>query len=165
MAKFTYDYPRPSVTVDLVVFSRHGRSSRVLLVRRKREPYAGRWAIPGGFVTIDEPFEAAARRELKEEAGLALDGPIAFLGVFGRPGRDPRGRTISIAHVAMRDGPLPNIAGGDDAASARWVALSHAKQLAFDHDEILAAAKAWLRRSPKSKGSAEAPRYEFPFVD
>jgi 8-oxo-dGTP diphosphatase len=163
MARFTYDYPRPAVTVDLVVFSRHGRSTRVLLIRRKHEPFAGRWAIPGGFVDMDEPFDRAARRELKEETGLDADGPIAFLGVFGRPGRDPRGRTISIAHATLLPGPDPPIEGGDDATEAAWHDVEAAKGLAFDHDEILAAAKAWLKRSPAAKESPGGPRYEFPF--
>lgn len=162
MASVTYKYPRPSVTVDLVVFAAGRGGTRVLLIRRKGKPYAGRWAIPGGFVNMGEPFEAAARRELKEETGLDHAGPVAFIGVFGRPGRDPRGRTISVAHATVLRPPLPPIEGGDDAAEADWVALDEAMatRLAFDHNEILAAARAWLESEAKPKGPT---RYAFPF--
>ena len=173
MGRFTYDYPRPSVTVDVVVLGAVGGKLNVLLVRRKGEPFAGRWALPGGFVKIDEPFEDAARRELAEETGAKPRGPLAFLGVFGRPGRDPRGRTISIAHVTIVHRPLPKIKGGDDAAEAAWVDRVEAKGLAFDHDEILAAAWAWYAKSAAMSKTAEGAakrkpgptRYEFPFVD
>lgn len=142
---YCYEYPRPAVTVDLVVFSVHAAELRVLLVRRKHDPFAGRWAIPGGFVEIDEPIEAAARRELHEETGLELDAPrVDFLGIFGDPGRDPRGRTISLAHVAPLRGPFPKVAGGDDAEAAAWVPSKKAVDLAFDHDRILASALNWL---------------------
>lgn len=160
MGEFTYKYPRPSVTVDLVVFAVERGSTRVLLIRRKGKPFAGRWAIPGGFLNMGEEFDVAARRELKEETGLDAAGPIAFIGVFGRPRRDPRGRTISVAHATVLRPPLPSIAGGDDAAEAAWVDLDAAVGLAFDHDAILAAARAWLDAGSKHAGPT---RYEFPF--
>src|SRR4051812_6751419 len=95
-APYCYDYPRPAVTTDVVVFC----SGRVLLVRRKNDPFAGRLAFPGGFLDIDEPIEACARRELKEETGLDLAAhPFTPLGVYGAPGRDPRGRTISVVYL------------------------------------------------------------------
>lgn len=147
MGRFTYKYPRPAVTVDLAVFGFDGESIRVLLVKRKRDPFAGRWAIPGGFVEIEEPFEVAARRELREETGLDVAGPLDFLGVFGKPGRDPRGRTISMAHATAVRGTTTRVRGGDDAAEAAWIALDEAKGLAFDHDEILALAREWLSLS------------------
>jgi 8-oxo-dGTP diphosphatase len=163
MSKYTYKYPRPAVTVDLVVFAIEGSGSRVLLVRRREKPYTGRWAIPGGFMNMSEPFENAARRELEEETGVELAVPIAFLGAFGRPGRDPRGRTISMAHIAVLSPPLPPIRGADDAAEAAWVALEDltSRMLAFDHDEILASARAWLDAGAKAEGP---PRYAFPFA-
>ncbi len=110
---------------------------------------------------MGEPLDEAARRELKEETGLDAHGRIAFIGVFGAPRRDPRGRTISVAHATVVHAPLPPIRGGDDAAEAAWVALDAARGLAFDHDEILAAAQAWLESGAKAKGPT---RYAFPFV-
>jgi 8-oxo-dGTP diphosphatase len=139
---YCYDYPRPAITVDLVVFTRTGDGLRVLLIRRKADPFAGRWALPGGFLDIDEPVEAAARRELKEETGLEVAGPVEFLGVFADPGRDPRGWTISLAHVALLpgSGPTPDPTAGDDAQDATWLDTADARGLAFDHDAILAKA-------------------------
>src|SRR4051794_19316530 len=103
---YCYDYPRPAVTVDLVVFSLSGDELRVLLIRRKADPFAGRWALPGGFLEMDEPIADGARRELREETGLEAAGPLALIGVFGDPGRDPRGRTISLAHATVVRGPV-----------------------------------------------------------
>jgi 8-oxo-dGTP diphosphatase len=116
------------------------------LIRRKNAPFAGCWAIPGGFLEIDEPIEAAARRELREETGVALTGHVEPIGVFGDPGRDPRGRTISVAHAAtVRDAPT-QVSGGDDAAEAAWCDPRSSLALAFDHDVILATALRWLKR-------------------
>src|SRR5262249_54288953 len=96
---FTYPYPRPQVTVDIALVSREA-SPRVLLIRRAKDPFAGSWAFPGGFMDMDETLETAARRELKEETGLAI-GRLEFLGVYDAIGRDPRGRTISAAFLAV----------------------------------------------------------------
>src|ERR1700737_4987912 len=101
MAKYTYDYPRPAVTVDVVIVTREGRP-RVLLIRRKNEPFRGMWAIPGGFVDMDESLEDAARRELREETGVRARR-LEQLHTFGGPGRDPRGRVISVAYLAEVD--------------------------------------------------------------
>ena len=125
---YCYDYPRPAVTVDLAIFALSGDGLRVLLIRRKHDPFAGRWALPGGFLEIDEAIEAGARRELREETGFAPTGPIAFLGAYGEPGRDPRGRTISLAHAAVLRGTPPaskgattprTRPGGSSGAAAR----------------------------------------------
>jgi 8-oxo-dGTP diphosphatase len=147
MAKrFCYEYPRPAVTVDLAAFALVEDELRVLLIRRKHPPFAGRWALPGGFLEMEEPIEAAARRELREETGLDVTGPVELIGVFGQPGRDPRGRTISLVHAAVvRDVP-PGVAGADDAAEAAWHGVRRVRYLAFDHDEILVAALTWLGR-------------------
>src|SRR5689334_8829310 len=118
---YCYEYPRPAVTVDLVVFALEGQGLRTLLIRRGKDPFAGRWALPGGFLDIDEPIEAAARREFREETGLDAPEVVEFLGAFGDPGRDPRGRTISLAHVAALRGPVPPPTGGDDASAAAWL--------------------------------------------
>ncbi len=143
---FCYDHPRPAVTVDLVVFAVLDSELRVLLICRKHDPFAGRWAIPGGFLNIDEPIEAAARRELHEETGLDVVGPVVPIGVFGDPGRDPRGRTISLAHAAVLRQPQVRPQGGDDAEEACWIAPAPTLELAFDHDAILDTALGWLRR-------------------
>jgi 8-oxo-dGTP diphosphatase len=141
-----YDYPRPAVTVDLAVFARFGAELRVLMVRRRNEPFAGRWALPGGFLEIDEPIETAARRELREETGFDLTGPVQAIGAFGDLDRDPRGRTISLAYAAVvRDASTP-IGGGDDAEDAAWRDPNDHHDLAFDHALILTAALDWLRR-------------------
>jgi len=95
MPKYTYDYPRPMVTVDIAIVTRE-ESPRILLIRRKHEPFAGSWALPGGFLDMDETLEAAARRELDEETGVAV-GKLTFLGLFDAVDRDPRGRAISAA--------------------------------------------------------------------
>jgi 8-oxo-dGTP diphosphatase len=143
-ARYCYEYPRPAVTVDVVVFALLDQSLRVLLIRRKHEPFAGRRAIPGGFLEVDEPVDEAARRELREETGLEIPGPLEPIGFFAKPGRDPRGRTISLAHAAVIRSGNDRIQGGDDAAEAAWVEVKAAINLAFDHEDILKEAKEWL---------------------
>jgi len=150
-APYCYDYPRPAVTVDLAVFALDADQLRILLIRRKHPPFAGQWALPGGFLEIDEPVEVGARRELKEETGLEVIGPTHFLGVYGDPARDPRGRTISLAHAALIQSPSSNIAGSDDASEAAWrPARGTTDSLAFDHEVILAQALLWLGEGVRS---------------
>ena len=144
--KYTYDYPRPAVTVDVVIVTKE-RKPRVLLIRRKHEPFAGTWAIPGGFVDMDEPLDAAARRELREETGVEA-GELTQLHTFGDPGRDPRGRTISVAYVARLDAASVQPAAADDAAEVAWFPLDAPPELAFDHAEILAHARRYLKAKP-----------------
>jgi 8-oxo-dGTP diphosphatase len=153
---YCYEYPRPAVTVDLVAFALFGHDLRVLLVRRKHAPFAGCWALPGGFLEMDEPVEAAARRELHEETGFEVPGPVELIGVFGAPGRDPRGRTISLVHAAAVRAGSANVSGGDDAAEAGWRDPWRLSGLAFDHDDIMAAALAWLERGVVDGGLALA---------
>jgi len=141
---FTYDYPRPAVTVDCVVFGLQDQRLRVLLIRRARPPFEGQWALPGGFVDMDEDLEVSARRELQEETGLH-DIFLEQLYTFGTPGRDPRGRTISVAYYALVNTADHQPRADDDAAEAEWVDVDQARKLAFDHDEILATALARLR--------------------
>jgi 8-oxo-dGTP diphosphatase len=141
---YTYEYPRPAVTADAVILSREDKP-RVLLIRRRGEPFAGTWAIPGGFVDMDETLEAAARRELFEEAGVRV-GRLEQLHTFGDPGRDPRGRTISVAFIGRADADQLRPRSGDDAAAVAWHSLPRPPRLAFDHAEILAWARRWLAR-------------------
>jgi 8-oxo-dGTP diphosphatase len=136
---YCYDYPRPAVTVDVVIVTREA-TPRVLLIRRKHEPFQGMWAIPGGFVDMDEGLEDAARRELFEETGVRTKA-LEQLYTFGNPERDPRGRTISVAYLAVVDPKKLKPEAGDDAAEAAWHSLRKPPKLAFDHAEILAKAR------------------------
>lgn len=138
MASYCYDYPRPAVTVDVVLFRRLEGRLEVLLVQRGSEPYAGRWAFPGGYVEEMEPLESAATRELREETGVS-EIDLRQIGAFGDPGRDPRGHTISVAFAGFL-GHAVEVKGADDAREARWVPVSEARDLAFDHDRMLARA-------------------------
>ncbi len=137
------DYPKPSVTVDVVIITLRGEELQVLLIKRDLAPHKGKWAIPGGFVHIDESLESAARRELNEETGVA-DVYLEQLYTFGDPGRDPRGRVISVAYIALVPAPLA-VEAGSDAREARWWPLNKLPALAFDHDKILQLALTRLR--------------------
>jgi ADP-ribose pyrophosphatase YjhB (NUDIX family) len=130
------DYPRPSVTVDLVIFTLADDDLKVLLIRRGVDPYIGRWALPGGFVGIEESLEKAAARELKEEVGVT-DVYLEQLYTFGEPKRDPRGRVISVAYFALIDAERQRIVAASDAADAEWHSVFNPPKLAFDHKKIL----------------------------
>ena len=142
---------RPSVTVDVVVVARiQGRLS-VLLVKRKNPPFEGCWAIPGGFVEPDESLEAAARRELREETGATLVW-VEQLHTFGDPGRDPRGWTISVAHLAVLSEDEVRAwrpQAGSDADEVGWFDLDGLPALAFDHGKILTHARRILERGDR----------------
>ncbi|MFF4474928.1 NUDIX domain-containing protein [Streptomyces sp. NPDC001599] len=131
-----------AVTVDLAVLTLRAGALHVLLVERGQEPYAGRWALPGGFLLPEESAETAARRELTEETGLAdVTGlHLEQLRTYSEPGRDPRMRVVSVAFAALLPDP-PEPHGGGDAAAARWVPYDEARGLAFDHDRIVADAR------------------------
>ncbi len=131
-----------AVTVDLAVFTLRAGARQVLLVERGEEPYAGQWALPGGFVRPDESAERAARRELGEETGLTdVSGPHREpLRTYSEPGRDPRMRVVSVAFAALLP-DAPEAHAGSDAARARWTPYDSARGLAFDHDRILADAR------------------------
>ncbi len=141
--KYHYKYPRPSVTTDCVVFAVGNAGMEVLLVQRGAEPFKGRWAFPGGFLNMDESAEQGALRELLEETGVEKAG-IRQLHTFTDPGRDPRGRVISIAYYAIIR--KQEVKGADDAADARWFALQEVPPLAFDHGRMLQTALEELRR-------------------
>ena len=145
--KYTYDYPRPAVAVDLVIVSKE-KNRRVLLIRRKHDPFAGLWALPGGFVEMEESLEAAARRELKEETGVEAER-LEQLYTFGDPGRDPRGRVISVVYLAIVDAAKLTPRAADDAAALGWHPLRRRPPLAFDHAKILACARRRLDQGLK----------------
>lgn len=145
--QFTYDFPRPSVTVDIVVVTRE-RRPRVLLICRKKSPFAGMWALPGGFIEMEETLEDSARRELEEETGVRT-GKLVQLATFGDPGRDPRGRTVSVVYLACVNANQVTPRAADDAAAADWFPLNRLPPLAFDHRNILKCARAYLRHNSK----------------
>ncbi len=135
--QYVYDWPRPMVTVDAVVFAFVEKQTKLLLINRKNEPFKGRWALPGGFVGMDEELEQAAKRELAEET--ALEGvSLEQMHTFGECGRDPRGRQITIVFAGVARNNLNSIKAGDDAADARWFDVENLpKDLAFDHNEVI----------------------------
>ncbi len=140
---YQYPYPRAALTVDCVVFGRRPRGYDLLLVRRGKAPFAGSWALPGGFVELDETLEQAAIRELEEETGLSIES-AEQLRAFDAIDRDPRERVISVAHVAVVERDAHAIRGADDADEAAWFALDALPSLAFDHAEVVALARARL---------------------
>ena len=135
--KYIYQWPRPMVTVDAVVFRLDGDRVKVLLIQRGSEPYKGKWALPGGFVDMDEELEDAVVRELAEETGLTAV-TLEQMHTFGKCGRDPRGRQISVAFFGIASSNMRKIRGGDDAAKARWFDIENLPEdMAFDHDEVI----------------------------
>jgi 8-oxo-dGTP diphosphatase len=140
----TYEFARPALTVDVVVFALDEDDLLVMLIRRSLPPFAGEWALPGGFVRVEETLDEAAQRELREESGLAGIF-LEQLYTFGEVNRDPRERVVTVAYYA-----LVNLAGHDvrastDAAQAAWFPVSELPKLAFDHEQIVAAALTRLR--------------------
>lgn len=140
---YTYKYPRPAVTTDCVVFTKE-KEPKVLLIQRGNEPYKGCWAFPGGFMNMEETAEECAVRELKEETGLTVK-QIQQIGAYSKVDRDPRGRTVSIAYLAIVNAPTA-VSGMDDAAKAAWFPLASLPDLAFDHQDIMADAIALFNK-------------------
>ena len=140
---YTYKYPRPAVTADMIVLTDES-VPKILLIQRGNEPFKGCWAFPGGFMNMDETTEQCARRELKEETGLEI-GEIKQVGAYSAVDRDPRGRTVTVAYITHIPQILP-VTGLDDAAEAKWWPINALPPLAFDHAQILHDA---LRRSKK----------------
>jgi 8-oxo-dGTP diphosphatase len=143
---FTYPYPRPSVTVDCVVFGLDlaAEDLKVLLIQRKKDPFAGLWAFPGGFVEESETLEESAKRELQEETGITRLY-LEQLYTFGDPGRDPRGHTVTVAYYALVKLSDHSPKAADDAKAVDWFSISKAPKLAFDHAKILRIALQRLR--------------------
>lgn len=129
-------YERPSVTVDVVMMTLRQRDLQVLLVKRRSWPYEGMWAIPGGFVNINESLEDAAKRELQEETGVQ-DVYLEQLYTFGDPKRDPRTRVITVVYFALIDAQQLHVRAADDAADVGWFSVYQLPSLAFDHDKII----------------------------
>jgi 8-oxo-dGTP diphosphatase len=136
---YTYQYPRAALTVDCVVFGFDEGDLKVLLIERGLEPFKGRWALPGGFVRVNETLDTAARRELEEETGIS-NVFLEQLYTFGAVDRDPRERVVSVAYYALVKLSGYAAKAATDAANARWFPVSNIPKLAFDHAEILATA-------------------------
>ncbi len=152
---YTYDYPRPALTVDVVIFTMREEDLAVLLIKRGGEPFKGHWALPGGFVEKDESLEKAAARELEEETGLS-NVPFEQLATFGDPGRDPRGHTVSVVFFTFVVAESALVIAGDDADDAAWHPLrtlaltgqpprARALKLAFDHARVIDTARRRLQ--------------------
>ena len=131
---YTYKYPRPAVTADCVVITKE-EQPKVLLIQRGADPYKGYWAFPGGFMNMDETTEQCAIRELEEETGLKVS-KVYQIGAYSKVDRDPRGRTVTVAYLAIIDAPIA-VKGQDDAAKAQWFPLTALPELAFDHADIM----------------------------
>ena len=132
---YQYEYPRPMVTVDMVVIKKKENTTEILLIERGNDPYKNHWALPGGFIEMEETLVASAYRELKEETGIT-DIKLHAIKTYGNPGRDPRGRTVSIVFGGVLKSNQQAIAG-DDAAKAEWFDISRLPVLAFDHGIIV----------------------------
>ena len=131
---YTYKYPRPAVTADCVVMTNEPLP-KVLLIQRGADPFKGTWAFPGGFMNMDETTEQCAIRELEEETGLKVTA-VDQIGAYSKVDRDPRGRTITVAYLAIIDSP-EEVKGQDDAAKAEWFPITELPHLAFDHYDIM----------------------------
>lgn len=137
---YTYEHPRPSVTTDAVIFFMEEEALKVLLIKRKKDPFAGKYAIPGGFLDMEENPEAGAQRELAEETGLKMNN-LYQVGAFGEVNRDPRGRIISIAHYAYsKNMDLSQLKAADDASEIATFDVFNLPELAFDHHQIIESA-------------------------
>ena len=144
---YSYEYPRPSVTVDIILFTFHEEQLKVLLIQRSHDPYAQKWALPGGFVEMDEDLHDAAMRELEEETGVT-DVYLEQLFTFGEPNRDPRTRVITVAYFALLSADQmksQRLRASSDATDAGWRNIYALPELAFDHEKILQYALQRLR--------------------
>jgi 8-oxo-dGTP diphosphatase len=133
---YSYQYPHPAVTTDVVVFTLRDQQLQLLLIKRGRNPFKGMWALPGGFLEIDEDLEACAKRELEEETGIS-GVYLEQLYTFGQPNRDPRERVISVTFYALVPSDHLDLQAASDAADADWFTLDQLPALAFDHQEII----------------------------
>jgi len=141
---YTYEYPRPALTVDAVVFAVTGDVPSVLLIRRDKPPFEGCWALPGGFVEMNETLEEAIARELEEETGLR-NVSLEQLHAFSAIARDPRGRTVTVAFYGLAGEGTTRLQAGDDARAAQWFPLDNIPPLAFDHQQMVRMGRELLR--------------------
>jgi 8-oxo-dGTP diphosphatase len=134
---YNYRFPMHAVTVDSIIYRRNVEGIfEVILIKRRNEPFKDKWALPGGFIELDEELEQAAKRELFEETGIEHNS-LQQLFTVGTVGRDPRQRTISIIYSGSLISETMEIKAGDDATAAKWVAITNLPQLAFDHNKII----------------------------
>lgn len=139
---YTYKHPHPSVTVDIVLFTKDQGDLQVLLIKRKQDPFKDRWALPGGFVEIDEDLGDCAKRELKEETGVT-GVALEQVYTFGAPDRDPRGRVITVAYMGFVDKDKISLRAASDAKKAEWFSLDDLTEITFDHRQIIRKAVAF----------------------
>ncbi len=160
MAKYSYDYPRPALTTDMIIFTYNKNNLLVLIIERKYTPFKGRWAFPGGFVDMEETAEECAFRELKEETGLEI-GDLSQLITVSTLGRDPRGRTVSVFFYGFINYKSATVKPGDDAKKTQWFPVNKLPPLAFDHGEIIHTALEKLREliQLRSFGRELLPEY------
>ncbi len=133
---YTYEYPRPMVTVDILLISKENKKRELLCIQRKHNPFAGKWALPGGFVDVNEDLIHAAERELMEETNLNNIALYQFK-TYGTPGRDPRGHTISVVYFAFINKNDFQPQAADDASDCKWFAEDNLPDFAFDHQTIV----------------------------
>ncbi len=131
---YCYDYPRPAYTADCLVFTE--QKDKIVLIKRKNPPFENKWALPGGFVNPDEKGIDACKRELFEETNIIAD-KLFLLGVYDTPGRDPRGRTITVVYYTYSEDAEKQMSAKDDAAEVRIFSIHDLPELAFDHAEII----------------------------
>jgi len=143
---YVYEWPRPMVTADAAVFASFEGKTRLLLVQRKHPPFQNHWALPGGFIEMDEDLKDAAARELAEETGLQ-GVRLEQLRTFGRPGRDPRGRVITVVYTGIAEEGWESVEAADDAAAVKWCDVEHLPEMAFDHNEIARCAIEQVKRT------------------
>jgi 8-oxo-dGTP diphosphatase len=152
--QYCYPYPRPALTADVAVFTLQEDQLKLLLIRRKTDPFAGSWSLPGGFVNEGERIIDAAQRELHEEAGVK-GVELHEFGAFGDPGRDPRGWTVTVAFFTLLPSDRVHTRAADDAAEVEWFPVKNLPQLAFDHDIVIRKAIAALGPRPSAEGTSK----------
>lgn len=147
MAQYCYKHERPSVTVDIIIFTIIDEDLKILLIQRKAPPFEGSWALPGGFVGMDESLDEAALRELREETNLS-DVHLEQFYTFGEPKRDPRTRVITVGYFTLISGDdVPELKAATDAQDIGWFSIHHLPSLAFDHGLIIEHALKHLRKT------------------